>query len=190
MQPLSIHTHYREKFSKRYPFHEAVSFQFSEQNRKVSPIGFESEDYMLHGQRAFWTRYPCSNGKLPFSHCQGNIAESTKLEVTATLVFLLSFLFFFLYSATYLYHQMARVPVALMVGITTMTVKSSQSRLFDLWSNRMFLRVIIIFGHMKLIFLYGTSLCQIKNCFFLLNFITFINVGKLLFSSIASDWNK
>lgn len=95
MQPLSIHTHYREKFSKRYPFHEEVSFQFSEQNRKVSPIGFESEDYMLYGQRALWPGYPCSNGKLPFSHCQGNIAESTKLEVTATLVFLFSFLFFF-----------------------------------------------------------------------------------------------
>lgn len=84
--------YYRKNFSKRYPFRKTVSFpqnQFSEQNRKVSSIGFESEDYMLHGQRALWPGYPCSNGKLPFSHCQRNIAESTKLEVTATLVFLL-----------------------------------------------------------------------------------------------------
>lgn len=52
---IIVDTHYRKKFLKRYPFRKAVSFpqnQFSEQNRKVSSIGFESEDYMLHGQRA------------------------------------------------------------------------------------------------------------------------------------------
>lgn len=125
---IIVDTHYRKKFSKRYPFRKAVSFpqnQFSEQNRKVSSIGFESEDYMLHGQRALWLGYPCSNGKLPFSHCQGNIAESTKLGGNCPSRFSSFFLFFFLHSATNLCHQMARVPPILMMGISTMTVEQS-----------------------------------------------------------------
>lgn len=95
---IIVDTHYRKKFLKRYSFRKAVSFpqnQFSEQNRKVSSIGFESEDYMLHGQRALWLGYPCSNGKLPFSHCQGNIAESTKLGDNCHSRFSSFFLFLF-----------------------------------------------------------------------------------------------
>lgn len=126
---IIVDTHYRKKFLKRYPFHKAVSFpqnQFSEQNRKVSSIGFESEDYMLHGQRALWLGYPLVQMANYLSPIAKEISPNRRNSgVTATLVFLLFSFFFFLHSATNLCHQMARVPPILMMGISTMTVEQS-----------------------------------------------------------------
>lgn len=147
---------------------------------------------MLHGQRALWSGYPCSNGKLPFSHCQGNIAESTKLEVTATLVYLFSFSFFSTQQQIYTirwrsssddrdkYDDNQEQSIEIIQSMI-------ESNFFT--CNYYFLRHVE--SKFIILFSYETSLCQIKKSwFFSLDFITLIDVDNLLFSSIVSDWNK